>query len=179
MFIWLQHTGSLVAACELLGHVGSFPDQGLNLGPLHWERGAFAPRLPKKSLISISDVWKLRFGEVRELASGPWKWEPAPPRPTSPHHWVDPGIKWALADPVSLNLLLTLTLTLTTPRPAEQSLGRRRWGPWIGRHSQLGGPHFQWKGQDHPEAPQTCGHPRLGTAACMRCWHSSWLPLVP
>ena len=79
MFIWLQHTGSLVAACELLGHMGSFPDQGLNLGPLHWERGAFAPRLPKKSLISISDVWKLRFGEVRELASGPWKWDPAPP----------------------------------------------------------------------------------------------------
>ena len=106
MFIWLQHTGSLVAACELLGHVGSFPDQGLNLGPLHWERGAFAPRLPKKSLISISDVWKLRFGEVRELASGPWKWDPTPPQAdfpaplSGPRHQV--GLGWSsLSQPLA------------------------------------------------------------------------------
>ena len=34
-----QHVGSLVAACELLiAACGiQFPDQGLNLGPLHWE----------------------------------------------------------------------------------------------------------------------------------------------
>lgn len=28
----MRHTGSLVAACGIL-----FPDQGLNLGPLHWK----------------------------------------------------------------------------------------------------------------------------------------------
>ena len=37
----LQHAGSLVTACELLTVACGiwFPDQGLNLGPLHWERG--------------------------------------------------------------------------------------------------------------------------------------------
>ena len=51
--------------------------------------------------------------------------EDGTPRPTTLHHWADPGIKWAEAEPVSLNLLVTLPLTLTTPRPAKQSLGRR------------------------------------------------------
>ena len=33
----LQHAGSLVATCSI-----QFPDQGLNLGPLRWERGVLA-----------------------------------------------------------------------------------------------------------------------------------------
>ena len=41
----LRHAGSLVAACGIW-----FPDQGSNLGPLHWERGVLATGPPGKSL---------------------------------------------------------------------------------------------------------------------------------
>ena len=32
------------------------PNQGSNLGPLHWERGVFTIGLPRKSLLSLYDV---------------------------------------------------------------------------------------------------------------------------
>ena len=41
LFIWLCQV--LVAACGIL-----FPDQGLNLGPLHWEHGVLATGPPRK-----------------------------------------------------------------------------------------------------------------------------------
>ena len=49
----LQYTGSLVLACRLLAAAWGiqFPHQGLNLGPLHWERGVLLTRPPGKSQI--------------------------------------------------------------------------------------------------------------------------------
>ena len=49
-FSLLQHTGSLVSACELLvvAHGTLFPDQGSNLGPLPWELGVLATGPPGK-----------------------------------------------------------------------------------------------------------------------------------
>jgi len=44
-FIWLFW--SLVATCRI-----KFPDQGLNLGPLHWEPGVLTTGPPGKSHIS-------------------------------------------------------------------------------------------------------------------------------
>ena len=46
-----HHSGSLVAACKLLVIARGiwFPDQGSNLGPLHWEHGVLATRPPGKS----------------------------------------------------------------------------------------------------------------------------------
>ena len=41
----LRHVNSLVAACGIW-----FPDQGLDLGPLHWEHGVLATGSPGKSL---------------------------------------------------------------------------------------------------------------------------------
>ena len=41
----MRHAGSLVLACRI-----QFPDQGWNLGPLHWERGVPATGPPGKSL---------------------------------------------------------------------------------------------------------------------------------
>ena len=40
-----KHTGSLVVAWG----ESQFPGQGLNLGPLHWERGVLATGPPGKS----------------------------------------------------------------------------------------------------------------------------------
>ena len=40
----LQHVRSLAVACGI-----QFPDQGLNPGPLHWERGVLATEPPEKS----------------------------------------------------------------------------------------------------------------------------------
>ena len=37
----LQHVGPLVVACGI-----QFPDQGWNLGPLHWEQGVSATGPP-------------------------------------------------------------------------------------------------------------------------------------
>ena len=47
----LQHAGSSVTACEpLIEACGiQFPDQGLNLGPLRWERRVSATGPPGKS----------------------------------------------------------------------------------------------------------------------------------
>ena len=47
----LQDVGSLVVACELLvaACVTQFPNQGSNLGPLHWECGILATVSPGKS----------------------------------------------------------------------------------------------------------------------------------
>ena len=42
-FIWLLQV--LVVACGIY-----FPDQGLKLGPLHWELGVLNPETPEKSL---------------------------------------------------------------------------------------------------------------------------------
>ena len=44
----LQHTGHLVAMCELLVVACGiqFPDQGSNPGPLHWEHGVLATGPP-------------------------------------------------------------------------------------------------------------------------------------
>ena len=42
-FVWLRWV--LVAACEI-----EFPDQGWNLGPLHWEHKVLAIGPPVKSL---------------------------------------------------------------------------------------------------------------------------------
>ena len=49
----LQHAGSLVVACRLLAVACGiqFPDQGLNLGPLHWECGILATGQSGKSWI--------------------------------------------------------------------------------------------------------------------------------
>ena len=50
---WLQHSGSLLQHTNSsLQHVGSSspPDQGLNLGPLHWEQGIKATGPSEKSL---------------------------------------------------------------------------------------------------------------------------------
>ena len=46
-----HHSGSLVAAYKLLVIARGiwFPDQGSNLGPLHWEHGVLATRAPGKS----------------------------------------------------------------------------------------------------------------------------------
>ena len=46
------HSGSLIASCEfLVAACGiSFPDEGLNLGPLNWEHGVLATGPPGKSL---------------------------------------------------------------------------------------------------------------------------------
>ena len=43
--------GSLLVACELLSAACGieFPDQGSNLGPLHWECGVLATGPPGKS----------------------------------------------------------------------------------------------------------------------------------
>ena len=45
----MWHAESLVAACELLVMACgiSFPNQGSNLGPLHWERVILATGLPE------------------------------------------------------------------------------------------------------------------------------------
>ena len=50
LFIWLQWV--IVVAYELLAEACGiqFPDQGLNLGPLHWKHGLLATELPGKSL---------------------------------------------------------------------------------------------------------------------------------
>ena len=48
---WLQHTGSLVAACELLV-VAEFPDQELNPDPLHWEAGVLATGPTQEEAVS-------------------------------------------------------------------------------------------------------------------------------
>ena len=47
----LQNAGSLVVAHELLDVAcgTQFPDQGLNLSPLHWEHTDLATGLPGKS----------------------------------------------------------------------------------------------------------------------------------
>ena len=49
---YLQHSGPSVAACKLLVAACGiqFPNQGLNLGPLHWECGVLAPGPPGKPL---------------------------------------------------------------------------------------------------------------------------------
>ena len=45
------HTGSVAAACELLVVACGiwFPDQGLNLGHLHWEQAVLTTGPPGKS----------------------------------------------------------------------------------------------------------------------------------
>ena len=43
--LWLQHEHLLVVACGI-----QFPDQGSNLGPMHWELRVLATRSPGKSL---------------------------------------------------------------------------------------------------------------------------------
>ena len=48
---WLQHMGSLVAACELLV-VAEFPDQELNPDPLHWEAGVLATGPTQEEAVS-------------------------------------------------------------------------------------------------------------------------------
>ena len=50
----LQRVGSLVVACGLLVVACEiqFPDQGSNLGPLHWEFRVLATGPPGKSLTS-------------------------------------------------------------------------------------------------------------------------------
>ena len=54
----MWHAESLVAACELLVMACgiSFPNQGSNLGPLHWERVILATGQPGKSLGTINTV---------------------------------------------------------------------------------------------------------------------------
>ena len=50
----LWHTGSpiFVGACGIFAAQGIwFPDQGLSLGPLHWEHGVLATGPPGKSLV--------------------------------------------------------------------------------------------------------------------------------
>ena len=44
----MQHTGSLIVACGIW-----FPDQGLNLGPLHWECRVLATGSPGMSLLLL------------------------------------------------------------------------------------------------------------------------------
>ena len=50
---YLQHAGSLVVACKLLVAACGiqFPDQGSNLGPLHWEHRVLATGPSGKSLV--------------------------------------------------------------------------------------------------------------------------------
>ena len=54
----MWHAASLVAACELLVMARGilFPNQGSNLGPLHWEHGILATGQPGKSLGTINIV---------------------------------------------------------------------------------------------------------------------------
>ena len=47
----LQHVESLVVVCGIY-----FPDQRLNLGPLHWEHRVLATGLPGKSLFCFFSV---------------------------------------------------------------------------------------------------------------------------
>ena len=61
----LQHVGALVVACRLLVAVCGiqFPDQGSNLGILHWEHRVLATRPPGKSLYDIIYVhWQKSVG---------------------------------------------------------------------------------------------------------------------
>ena len=68
----LQHAGSLVVACEpLVAACGiQFPNQGSNLGALHWERGVFATGPPGKSLLLLFKMSNFRFtAKVRGMYS--------------------------------------------------------------------------------------------------------------
>ena len=56
----MGHAGSLVVTCVavrklLVVAFGIyFPDRGLNLGPVPWERGVFTTGPPEKSLVMLS-----------------------------------------------------------------------------------------------------------------------------
>ena len=53
---WLWHAGSLLIACGIW-----FPDQGSNLGPLHWEHRVLVTGLPGKSmeLVFYNYTWTI------------------------------------------------------------------------------------------------------------------------
>ena len=66
----MQHSRSLVASCELLVEICGicFPDQGSNLGLLHWEHRIVGPGPPGKSLDGIVDGPKQVSGRKPDRA---------------------------------------------------------------------------------------------------------------
>ena len=81
--IFLQHVGYLVVACKLLVAACGiqFPDQGLNLGQLHWECGVLATGLPGQSLFPLSK-FPMRSYSVIKLSLPLTPSNPPPPSTT-------------------------------------------------------------------------------------------------
>ena len=64
---WLQHAGSLVMVCQLLSAACGiqFPDQGLNLGPLHWELRVPATGPPERSPADIISTTTNKISNIK------------------------------------------------------------------------------------------------------------------
>ena len=108
--IFLQHVGYLVVACKLLVAACGiqFPDQGLNLGQLHWECGVLATGLPGQSLFPLSK-FPMRSYSVIKLSLPLTPSNPPPPSTTKATcyffmlHLLHPSFPWKPGQAIHLH----------------------------------------------------------------------------